>query len=799
MGETASFGYWLRRRRKALDLTQEEVARQVGCALITIQKIEADERRPSRQMAHLLAGVLAIAAEEQEAFIQAARGERPTTHLPLAAQPVAAPPGNLPTPPNAFVGRQKELREVVERLDNGRLLTLTGPGGTGKTRLALQVAATQQTRFPDGVYFISLAQLRQPEQLAQAMAHTLAIVTPDPAGPIQLLKRHLLARRLLLLLDNFEHLLAAAPLVGELLAAAPHLSVLATSREPLGIYGEQEYPVPPLTLPDVRRPELWPLLPQAEAVALFLQRAQAVKPDFHLTAANALIIAEICRQVDGLPLALELAAARVKFLTPEALLRRLSQRLATLTGGPHDLPAHQRTLRDTIQWSYDLLDEAEQQLFCRLAFFAGGFTAEAAAAVAGRPETASAILDSLTSLVNKSLLQQVETDDQVRFAMLETIREFALEQLMTSGEATAVRQRHLAYYTSLAETAEPHVFGADQSTWLDRLEAEQANLRAALQWSLAVEEGGEGSGERGAAVNLGLRLAGTLGWYWHWRGHWQEGRQWLESALGRPAMSPLRRARLLCAAGLMAWAQDDYDLARTWLSEGESLARPAEQPWIRAHILGLLGLALLYQEAYDQAEPWLAESLALFRHLEDAWGISISLIRLSLVARGQGNWTQATRLSQESLALYQEVGNQWGMATSLANLAEEALGQGDWPQAAAFYGQSLPLMQATGSKWYVALLLVGIAGVATARGQMKAAAQLLGVSNGLIESVSGRLPPPERRLYEQTLTAARRQLGQAALAAALDEGQGLPPAEWEKIAFAVLSPGALSPAVDVPI
>ncbi len=781
MVETASFGYWVRRQRKALDLTQADLARQVGCALVTIQKIEADERRPSRQLADLLAAALAIPERDRGNFVEAARGRQLTTALPVADRPLSAGPAKLPAPPNPFIGRQRELSELSRLLAHNRLLTLVGPGGVGKTRLALQLALQEQAAFPDGVYFVSLAPLHEPEQIVQAIAQTLELTFAGAADPLQALKQQLRVRRLLLLLDNFEHLLPAATLVGELIQAAPELSVLATSRQPLALYGEQEYPVPPLKLPDMRRPELWPLLSQSESVTLFVQRAQAAGPGFQLTAANALAIAEICCRLDGLPLAIELAAARVKFLSPEELLQRLSRRLPTLVGGPQNLPDRQKTLRNTIQWSYDLLTPESRQLFRRLAVFEGGFTLEAAEAVAGEPASDPAIMpdEEVTALASRSLLRLVEREGEARFDMLQTIREFALEELEAAGEGAQARGRHLDYFARLAEMAEPHLFAAGQVEWFDRLEREHANLRAALQWGLTTED------EYWLA--LSLRLAGVLGWFWHFRGHWTEGRRWLVSALEHAQEGRIERARLLCGAGLMSWAQDDYAAAFAYLSEAESIATAADHPWTRAHVLGLLGLVLIYQERYDAAEAPLMESLALFRTLDHLWGIGISLIRLSLVTRSQGRWSRARELSEESLALFQGIDNQWGVATSLSNMAEEALLQGDWQEAADFYRRALPIMQRIGSHWYLALTLIGVATVAAAQERLQSAAQILGVSERLVEQVSGLLPPPERQQYDRVVAVARARLGDDGLAQALSEGREMPAAEWEQLVATVLA------------
>jgi predicted ATPase/DNA-binding XRE family transcriptional regulator len=792
MSDTASFGYWVRRRRKALDLTQETLARRVGCATITLQKIEADERRPSRQLAELLADGLAIPAAERADFLRAARGERSVAHIPVTTQPIAAPPtpsrfNNLPPQPNAFVGRERALSELAQLLARTRLLTLTGPGGIGKTRLALQLAERVQQTYADGVCLVSLAPARDARHVAQLIAETLAVKTLAEAGYTTVLQKHFSDKALLLVLDNFEHLLPAASWVSALLTAAPRLRVLVTSREPLGIYGEQAYVTPPLTLPQLSRPEFWPILPQVEAVSLFLQRARAVNPDFHLTAENAMAVAEICVRLDGLPLALELAAARSRVFTPPALLQRLNAALPILTGGARDLPARQQTLRHTIDWSYDLLTVEEQQLFSQLAVFTHGFTLDAVEFVCGAEAIAGAavssvtpILDLLAALVNKSLVQQTDNaDGEMRFVMLETIREYAQEKLASSRAEATIRRRHLLYYTQLAEASESHIFGATQPSWLQRLLQEHDNVRAALHWSLTSED------EVDAA--LGLRLVGVLSWFWHFHGYWNEGRQWVTQLLERNQSARGKfRAKALCGLGLLAWAQDDYATAKTALQTGSALSPLAPPSLTRAHTLGLLGLVLMYELQFAAAEPLVTESLAVFRALHDSFGVAISLVRLGIIARMMGDLERALELNTESLTLYRELNNAWGIGISLASLAETALAQHAWRNAAHFYRDALATMRLTGSQWYVALVMVGIANVAIARGQLQAAAQLLGVGDAMLAAVHGRIPPIERLPYEQALATIRSQLGEATFAAAYAEGQSLTASEQEQVVAAVL-------------
>ena len=462
-----------------------------------------------------------------------------------------ATPNNLPIQLSSFLGREHELNEVVERLRHSRLLTLTGPGGTGKTRLSLQVGARVADRYPDGVFFVSLSSLRDPELVPATIAQELGLADRGGLSPMDAVTEHVRQRRMLLILDNFEQVTDAAPRVAELLAAAPDLTVLATSRSALRVYGEREYPVPPLAVPDPRKPGSPQSLSQYESVALFIERAVSVKPSFAVTNENAPAVAEISARLDGLPLAIELAAARINVLTPQAMLSRLGHRLSLLSGGLQDRPERQQTLRGAIDWSYDLLDEGERALFRRLSVFSGGARLDAVESVCAGEELGVDVLDGLTSLIDKSLLRQVaDPDGEPRFLMLTTIREYATEHLEESGRADDLRRSHAEHYTALAAQAAPALMGDDKRRWLDWLEADRDNLRAAADW--AVEHGD---------ASLALRMVASMWRFAQMRGYLVEGAERTRRALALPAegVDPVVRGSALEALGGLYWWMGDFD------------------------------------------------------------------------------------------------------------------------------------------------------------------------------------------------------------------------------------------------
>jgi predicted ATPase/DNA-binding CsgD family transcriptional regulator len=698
---------------------------------------------------------------------------------PLAAQSVfRAPRHNLPQEPTPLVGRTRELTTLARLMSHTRLLTLVGPPGTGKTRLALHVAHTQLHEFRNGVYFVSLAPISHPTLVLNSIASAVGINQAPEQTMLDTLKHVLAESEMLLVLDNFEHVLDAAPDIAELLAAAPRLKVLATSREPLHLYGEQEYAVPPLELPHPDRLDL-DALADCEAIALFLQQARAVRPDFQLTTENALDIAKICVRLEGLPLVIELAAARIKLLSPRVLLERLSNRLDTLTGGAQNLPVRQQTLRNTIEWSYHLLDEGEKVLFARLAVFAGGWTLEAAENICGH-DLPIPLLDGLASLLDKSLIQQVrDASDGTRFMMLETIREYALQCLRVSGEEQALRARHADWFTDFAETTGSSIHSGYRAAGLTSLETEHNNFRAVLGWSL------DGNPEPG------LRLIAALGMCWRVRSYLVEGYHWAQQLLKitTPVAPEVRAHALASTSRLLACYLGKFDEGEQMAREAIALGRQSGDELATAKALYALGTAIM-KDAPAQARVYVEEAQALFQALGDEWGIANSYNVLGEAARIEGDYDTAKTFYLQALPMLQRDGNLWEANVVLTNLAYVAVRQGDCERACALFMQGLANSQELGDKLSIANCLAGLAGVHGIIGQAERAAQILGAVEAMWDSMGAALQPGDRADYERNLTATRAQLDDAAFTTAWASGRSMTLAA--AIAFA-LEPKA-SPA-----
>ncbi|HEX6551855.1 MAG TPA: DUF4062 domain-containing protein [Ktedonobacteraceae bacterium] len=621
----------------------------------------------------------------------------------------------LPVTRGHLIDREREValvRELLLREDVG-LVTLTGPGGVGKTRVAVQVATELTSQFADGAAFVSLASLNDPELVVQTVAQALQVAEAPGQSIEERLLEYLRERQLLLVLDNVEQVVSDAPRAAQALESAPRLKLLVTSREPLRLRMEQVVSLQPLALPDPGRlPEL-ETLAQVPSVALFLERVRAVNPDFALTADNAATIVEICRRLDGLPLALELAAARLSLLTPQALLERMKYRLPVLTWGARDLPQRQQTLRNTLAWSYDLLEEREQHLFRQLAVFVGSFSLEAVESVCTDEEPSPSsneeegdndVVELVAQLLDKSLIQPTDTvDGEPRFRMLGTIREYALEQLVASGEEATVQERHANYFLRLAEKAAPYMYGQEWDVWMERLDREETNLRVALAWSKADKD----------AIQTGLRLVAALSYYWFLRGSVREGRAWLEGMLERTDATDRSavRGEALVGAGWLAWAEGDYAAASPRTEEALSIAREMGDKRGIANRGLVLGLVRMGQRNSAAVLPLLEESRTLYKELGNVWGEANTLYLLGMAAYFSGDRAGARARYEESLRLFQEQGDVYGVTLLVSALEAVVLPQGEEETARALYEQSLPFLRASRGRGRLGIILINIGDV----------------------------------------------------------------------------------------
>jgi predicted ATPase/class 3 adenylate cyclase len=710
--------------------------------------------------AHRLRGLA-----EPERLHQLSAGGLPDEFPPPRA--LDARPGNLPVALSSFVGREPEIAEVEQLLGQARLLTLTGPGGSGKTRLALAVADQLLPEFRDGAWFVDLAPVTDPALVPAAVANALGV--PEAAGRPILdgVKEHLRDRELLCVVDNFEQVAEAGPVLEELLGAAPRLRAIVTSRVVLSLRGEQEYAVPPLPVPD---PDRLPVdLADLEAVAavrLFRERAAAASPRFALTAANAPVVAEICARLDGLPLAIELAATRTKVLSPEQILERLKRRLALLTSGPRSLPERQQTLRAAIAWSYDLLAETERRLFARLSVFTGGWTFEAAEAVCEPEACGLDPLDGLTSLVDKSLVRRVEPPGwPARFSMLETIREFGLEQLEAFGDLEAVRRRHAGWFLDLATEAEPHLTAADQGEWLDRCDSEHANIRAALRW--AVE-----AGEAGRAQ----AAAGALWRFWQQRGHLAEGRRWLEEVLAMPSgQEPTpARAKALAGAGGIAW-WIDQTASRSLYSEALAIERELGDPARLAEALYNQAFVVAAGDDLEAATGLLEESLALFRRAGDEPGAARAMVMLVVRDAVAGAWDRVIAGVEEAVVIWRRLGDRLNLAFCLVWLAFAVGRAGRADDARATALEALGLFREAGNPTGVALAFLDLAFLLTWEGRHTDAIRMAAVAKAQRELAGGGATPGFGGMLEGDPVAdARAHLSPEVADRAWREGLAMP-------------------------
>ncbi len=803
----ATFRHLLRRLRLAAGLTQEALAERAGLSVRALSDLErSDEVRPRAATVASLAAALTLAGRDRAVFDAAARGETTVFLRPYVA---TSPLNNLPVPLTPLVGRERAVAAAAAflRHDRVRLLTVTGPGGVGKTRLAIAAAAELRPVFADGCIFVSLASVQTPAQVLPTIAQTLA-VRPSLGQTVErALISFLCDKHLLLVLDNIEQVLAAGPAIADVLQQCPFVKALITSRAALAVRGEQELPVAPLALPDVTMTTDLATLGNVESVALFVQRAAAIRLDFALTQANAPAIAAICIRLDGLPLAIELAAAQIRLFTPAVLLTRLAHRLDVLTDGAADLPDRHRTLRDAIAWSYTLLPHDIQRCFRWSALFVGSWTPERAAALCASAGETASVLPRLVSLVRASLIRAEAGDEQTRFAMLDTIRDFGLEQLAASGELPVARARYADIFLAWATEIDLTLTGPDQRRSIRSLTQEHDNIRAALRW--AYEE---------HLPAVGLPLAVALSRFWEMQGHLSEGRAWLETFLalscpGGASVTDLDRAKALNSAGIFAYRLSDYPHAALQLEESIAIFRTLGETRRVAAALNNLGNVAKEQGDYHRAEMLHQESLALKREMGDSRGIAASLNNLGMIATARDDDEAATRLYAEaatlqrqgddhwvlshtlnnwgevalrhgdnagavarfteSLALKRDLGDWWGSVLTLNNLGHAAVLRGDNADAATYYRESLALCEAMDDAVGLPDALMGMARVASLSDRPTRAARLFGMADGLRAILGGVISPINDPDRDPLAAAARIALGADRYEASWRAGQSL--------------------------
>lgn len=769
-------------------LNASQAARRLGVSERTIRRaIQRGELPATRRGRRHQIAIDALERFENARAAKRRKAARPRLALvpfPAVGRPLRAA---IPAPLTLFVGREREIAlagGLLQR-DDARLVTLTGPGGVGKTRLSLRLAADLGARYADGARFVPLAAVHDPALVPSTIAVALDVRGGEEKPPWERLLAFLHDLDILLVLDNFEQVMEAGPPLVDLLSTCPGLTLLVTSRSPLRISGERLFAVPPLALPD--RPTAGHAmevaeLAEVEAVRLFVDRAEAASADFAFHAGNAAAIASICERADGLPLAIELAAARTALLSPAALLERLDHRLPLLTGGPRDQPDRLRTMRNAIAWSHDLLSLEERVAFRNLAVFAGGCTVAAAEAVV-RIGSEAAVLDVVQRLVDQAVLyRQGNGDDEPRVGMLETIREYGLEQLAAAGEEAAARAAHAAWCLSLAERAEPELAGPDQATWVRRLEADMANIRDALDWLSAREE-----------TEQALRLAGAIGWLWSTAPYLEEARARFELLLALPDMerSPEALAKALAMAGDVADWQGDQPLARAHFERALAIYRDLDDRWRMASMLRGLGSSAIDRDEIGLAISLLNESLTLAREIGHAWEVAAATNLLGTAVSVRGDFSTALAHHEAATEGWRQLGDTGHVTTALASLAWVALLAREWTRSAAAYREALNIAAAGEDGWYIAWCIIGAGALAAGQRDGRQAAELLGAGVESRRRLATQFRPHAQSALDQIIAALQTRLSTSAFEESWSAGAALSISEAVAKAFAVFS--ALAP------
>ncbi len=763
---SASFGELLRQHRLSAGLSQESLAEKAGISADAVRALERGRRTNPRPdtLALLFAALNLEPVERSELAASIGRSSDSTS---VQAHTTAVRRVRPPLPSASLIGRDAHTARIVALIRDTsiRLLTLTGPGGVGKTSLALAVAHEIQDDFPDGVVFVDFATINDARLAVGVMLRALGVGESGDHDAQSVLVGYLEDRRLLLVLDNLEHLLSVAPLVADLVQSCSRLVFLATSRTPLRLRAEQRFSVPPLAVPS--RSERYEEIANAPAVQLFLARARAAQVDFELTEENAADVAEICARLDGLPLAIELAAARVTILSPASLLDRLSRSLDILKNGPRDLPDRHQTLRATVDWSHQLLTSSDQALFRRLAVFVGGFDAKSAEAVCSITEPGEEdVLIGLSSLLENSLLRTVHdpTDAEIRLGMLETVRQYAVERLEQSGERDTIRRSHASYYQRLAEEAGPHLVGPRQREWLARLDREHDNLRATLDWAGEQQD-----------VEAGLRISAALWRFWWTRGHLSEGRGWFDTFLRHAdGVAPELLASALSGAGILAWAQGDCDVSVTLHQRALSTWQEQGNKFGVAKALNNLGLVALDQNRLSDAIGFYEQSLTLHREAGTRRSVAGALLNFGSVLLLERRWDRAGTVLEETLALYQELDDIWGMADTLRYLGALALALGDCDRATLSIREALSKFNSIGDQPGIAVCLEYLAFIAATEGHGHLAARYHGAATEIRLQRGIPLQASMRATVERMCETAIALLGRDQFVARADESRQLP-------------------------